>query len=84
MSKNHKNVCTTLNYIWNLLILASAVTGCFSIFAFASLFGIPQGIVSLGVGFKICVITAGIKKYNSIFKKKKKRSDNSLQISIYL
>ena len=31
MSKKHKNVCTTLSYIEQLLILASAVTGYFSI-----------------------------------------------------
>ena len=28
MRKKHKKVCTTLNYIEHLLILASAVTGC--------------------------------------------------------
>ena len=28
MSEKHKKVCTTLNYIDRILILASAVTGC--------------------------------------------------------
>ena len=41
MSKKHKNVCTTLNYIEHFLILGSAITGCVSVFAFASLVGIP-------------------------------------------
>ena len=31
-SKKHKKVCTTLNCIEHLLILASAITGCVSIF----------------------------------------------------
>ena len=36
MSKKHKKVCTTLNYIQHFLILASTIIGCVSIFAFAS------------------------------------------------
>ena len=34
-SRNHKNVCTTLNYIENFVVLASPITGCISISAFA-------------------------------------------------
>ena len=70
--KKHKKVCTTLNYIEHFLILASTITGCISISAFASLIGIPIGITSSAIGLKICAITAGIKKYESIIKKKKK------------
>ena len=70
MSKKHKKVCTTLNYIEHFLILGSTITGCVSISAFASLVGIPIGITSSATGLKICVITAGIKKYKSIIKKK--------------
>ena len=75
MSKKHKKVCTTLNYIEHFLILASTITGCISISAFASLLGIPIGITSSAIGLKICAITAGIKKYKSIIKKKKKKHD---------
>ena len=42
MSKKHKKVCTALNYVENLLILASVVTECVSVSAFASLVGIPR------------------------------------------
>ena len=62
ISKKHKMVCTTLNYIEHFLILGSAVTGCVSISAFPSLVGIPIVITSSAVGLKICVITAAIKK----------------------
>ena len=51
------------------------MTGCVSISAFASLVGIPIGITSSAIGLKICAITAGIKKYKSIIKKKKKKHD---------
>ena len=71
MSKKHKKVCGILNYIEHLLILVSTVTGCVSISDFASYDGIPIGITSSAVGLKICVITARIKKYKSIVKKKK-------------
>ena len=62
ISKKHKKVCTTLNYIEYFLILDSAITGCVSISAFASLVGTPIGITSSAIGLKICAITAGIKK----------------------
>ena len=72
MSKKHKKVCTTLNYNEHFFILASAVTGCISISAFASLLGIPIGITNSTIGLKICAKTAGVEKYKSIIKKKKK------------
>ena len=37
LSKKHKNVYTTLNYIEHFLILAFPITECVSISAFASL-----------------------------------------------
>ena len=72
MSKKHKKVGTTLNYIEHFLILAPTITGCISIFAFVSLVGIPTGIMSSAIGLKVCAITEGVKKYNSIIKKEKK------------
>ena len=71
MSRKHKNVCTTLNYIEHFLILASTITGCISISVFASLLGIPIGIKSSATGLKICATSAKIKKYTSMIKKKK-------------
>ena len=62
MSKTYKNICTVLNFIEYLLTLASAITGCVSTSAFASLVGIPVEITSSAVELKFCVITAGIKK----------------------
>ena len=75
MSQNLKKICTTLNYIEHFLILASTITGCISISAFASLFGIPIGITNSAIGFQICAIAARIQKYKSIIKKKKKKHD---------
>ena len=34
MSRKHKKVCTTLNYLKSFRIFASTITGCVSIFAF--------------------------------------------------
>ena len=59
-------ICTTLNYIEHFLIL---------VLAFASLTDISVGIKSSAIGLKICAITAGIKKYKSITKKKKKKHE---------
>ena len=61
MSRKDKKVCTTLNFIEDS--------------AFASLIGIPTGITSSAIGLKMCAIAAGIKKYKSIIKKKKKKHE---------
>ena len=68
MSENHKET-KYLNYLENLLILASTFS------AFSSLVDIPVGITSSAVGINICAITAGIKNYKSMMKKKKKKHD---------
>ena len=73
MSKKHKKVCTTLNYIEYYHILASTITECVSISDFVSLVGIFSW--SSAIGLKICAITAGIKKYKSIIKKTEKKHD---------
>ena len=52
MSKKHKKVYTVLNYIDYLLTLISTVSGCVSISAFASVVGIPIGIMSSAIGLK--------------------------------
>ena len=75
MSRKHKKVCITLNYIEHFFILASTITGCISISAFSYLIGIPIGITSSTIRLNICAITAGIKKYKPIIKKKKKKHD---------
>ena len=75
MSKKHKKVCRTLNHIAHFLILACTITGRFSISAFGSLLGISIGIMSSALRLKICGIAAGIKKYKSIIKKKKKKHE---------
>ena len=75
MNRKHQKVCTTLSYIKHILILAFTITGYISVSAFASLLGIPVGITTSAIGLKICAIAAGIKKYESIIKKRKKEHD---------
>ena len=70
MNEKCKKTCKYLNYVEHLLILASTVTGCVSVFAFASLVCVPVSITSSAGGLNICAITAGIKKYKAIIKKK--------------
>ena len=61
MSRKYKRTCSYLNYVEHLLILVSAITGCVSISAFASLIDIPVGITSSVAAINICAIIAGIK-----------------------
>ena len=72
MSKKCKKTYKYLDYFENLLILASTVTGCVWISAFTSLAAILVRTTSSAVGIKICTVTVGIKKYQSIVKEKKK------------
>ena len=63
LSRKHKKVFKTLNYIEQFLDSASAITGYISISAFVSLLGIPIRITSSVIRLKICAVAAGIKKY---------------------
>ena len=65
----------------SILILGSAITGFVSICVFASLVGIPIGIMSSATGLKFCAITARITKHRSIIKKKKKKHDKIASLS---
>ena len=67
-SRERKKVCATLNYIDLFLILTSTITGCISIYAFASWLGIPVGSKSSAIGLKIFEVTAVIKKYKPMIK----------------
>ena len=46
MSKKYKKICKYLNCIEYLLVLASAITNCIPVSAFASLICVPVGIRS--------------------------------------
>ena len=53
-----------------MLILASTVTGCVSVSAFASLVGIPVGITSFAATVKICVELQESKSISQLSRKK--------------
>ena len=61
-----------------MLILASTITDCVSISAFASFVVVPIDIRSSAVGTKIVAITSVIKTYKPVIKKKKKKHDKSV------
>ena len=61
-----------------MLILVSTVTGYISISVFASLVCVSVGITSSKVRIKICAISAGIKKYKSNIRKKKKKKHDKI------
>ena len=61
MSRKHKRVFTTLNYIEYFLILTSTITGCILVSDFAPLLDISIGITSSPIRLTICEIAAGIK-----------------------
>ena len=73
MSERYNKTCKCLNYVENLLIVASTLSDSASISPFASLVVIPVSITSSPVGMEICTITAGVKKHKSV-KKKTRRS----------
>ena len=75
MSKKHKKVCRVLNYIEHSLDVTTTITRWVSISVFGTIVVIPIGIASSPIILKICVTTAGIKKYKSITNRKKKKHD---------
>ena len=77
MSEKYKKTWKYLNHVEHLFILVLAVTSCVSISAFALLVCVSVGITSSEVGI-ISAITARIKRYISIIKKKKKHEKTVL------
>ena len=71
ITKTHKKICKTLDYIEHLLIIVCTVTECVSISAFVSLVSIAAGVASFVITRKTSIISAGIVKHKSIIKKKK-------------
>ena len=61
-----------MNYFQLFLVFISAVSRYISVFAFSALVGVPVGITSSAVGYKIYTLTAIIKK-----RKKRKRTKKS-------
>ena len=62
-------------------MLASTITGCASISAFASLVGISILIMSSAIGLKFFAIIARIKKYKLIIKKKKTKHHKTVSLA---
>ena len=68
-------IVQALNYFENFYIFISAVSSCVSIFAFASLVGVPVGTASSVVGIEGCSITTGINNCKSFIEKDRKKDD---------
>ena len=81
MSEKHKKVCRALNYFEHFFIFVSVVSGCISISAFASSVDVPLGIGNSAVIIKTFAITAGIKTYKSIIKKKRKKHNKIMLVA---
>ena len=73
MSKKHKKVCRVLNHTEHLLIIISTITGCFH-FSFCFFNWYFYRNYKFCSRIKVCLITAGIKKYKSIIKEKEKET----------
>ena len=70
MSEKHKKVSRALDFFVNFLVFVSVI-GSVSLFAIAPLVAISLGISGSAVGF-IGAVTAGIKKYASVLRKRRK------------
>ena len=61
INKKEKKVCRILKYTEHLLILASTLSGCVSIFSVASLIGVPVGMSSSAIIKKFSVMLYELK-----------------------
>ena len=76
--KRHAYISVMLN---TCLFQLQLVTGCVSISPFASLVWVLVGTMSSAVELKIAIIP-GIKKYNSVIKKKKKNTHDKIVLPV--
>ena len=72
MSEKHKK---GFELLWQFPCFCTAVSVCYSNSTFASIAGVLVSISTSAVGWKICTITSGIKKYKSIIKEMKKKQN---------
>ena len=72
MSEKYKKAYNYLNYAEHLLILASTVTDCVSIPAFASLVSVPVGIMGSAVGLKFVQSLQELKIISQLSRKRRK------------
>ena len=77
MNQKHKKACRSLNYFEHFLIFISAVSCYVSVSEFVSLVGVSVGLASSLVVVRTCAVPAGIKRYKSVIKKKRKK-DNKI------
>ena len=70
INEKYKKTCKYLNYVKNLLILASVITGCISTSAFASLVGALVGITISAVGINIGTILQELKSICQLLRKR--------------
>ena len=77
----YKKVSAIWNQIEHFLFLASAITWFVSLSDFASLLGTPIGITSFSIGLQMFALSVGIKKYDSVIKKKEKKHDKILSLA---
>ena len=81
MSKTLRKYFATFDYFDKVLIALSSTAGGISIFFFASVIGVPAGIVSASVTRVLSLKTGTIKKVPEITRNKKKKHDKKFMLS---
>ena len=79
--KNHQRLIALeyyLNYVEKVLIQDSTITDSVSISVFSSLNSVAVSVTTSEVELNIFAVTAGIKKYKPIIRKKKKKHDKKV------
>ena len=81
MSKTLRKYFATFDYFDKVLIALSSTAGGISIFFFASVIGVPAGIVSASVTRVLSLKTGTIKKVLEIKRNKKKKHDKNFMLN---
>ena len=81
MGKKLRKYVATFHYFDKVLIALSSTVGGISIIFFASVIGVPAGIVSASVTRVLSLKTGTIKKVPEITRNKKKKHDKKFMLS---
>ena len=81
MGKKLRKYVATFDYFDKVLIALSSTVGGISIIFFASVIGVPAGIVSASVTRVLSLKTGTIKKVPEITRNKKKKHDKKFMLS---
>ena len=81
ISKNLSKYIATLDYFDKLLNVVSILSGSISIASFASVIGVPAGVIGTSCGFTFSITSGFVKRFLKTIRNKKKKHNKIVMLA---